>query len=194
MIATLSAIYSARMSIVPDDKNWTWVLERPCNECGFDASKFEPTTAPQAIFTNTAEWAAILAQAAAPLRPRGDVWSALEYGCHVRDVFRLYSVRLRLMLELDNPTFDNWDQNETAVTDCYDQQDPAVVARELVEAGHTLAHDFANVIGEQWARTGQRGDGAHFTIRTFAQYMIHDPIHHVHDARLGLLHLTSSEE
>ena len=25
------------MTIVPDDKNWTWVLERECPECGFDA-------------------------------------------------------------------------------------------------------------------------------------------------------------
>jgi hypothetical protein len=24
--------------IVPDTKDWTWVLERPCPECGFDAS------------------------------------------------------------------------------------------------------------------------------------------------------------
>jgi hypothetical protein len=22
------------MTIVPDDKDWTWVLERPCPECG----------------------------------------------------------------------------------------------------------------------------------------------------------------
>ena len=23
---------------MPDTKNWTWVLERPCAECGFDAA------------------------------------------------------------------------------------------------------------------------------------------------------------
>ena len=27
-----------RMSIEPDTKDWTWVLERPCPECGFDAA------------------------------------------------------------------------------------------------------------------------------------------------------------
>ena len=26
------------MPIEPDTKDWTWVLERPCPECGFDAS------------------------------------------------------------------------------------------------------------------------------------------------------------
>ena len=30
------------MPIVPDDKDWTWVLERPCPECGFDASTLAP--------------------------------------------------------------------------------------------------------------------------------------------------------
>ena len=28
------------MPIVPDTKDWTWVLERRCDECGFDASAF----------------------------------------------------------------------------------------------------------------------------------------------------------
>ncbi|HEX6658909.1 MAG TPA: hypothetical protein VF065_12545 [Ilumatobacter sp.] len=26
------------MAIVPDDKNWTWVLERPCPDCGLETS------------------------------------------------------------------------------------------------------------------------------------------------------------
>ena len=26
------------MEIVPDSKDWTWVLERRCPECGFDSS------------------------------------------------------------------------------------------------------------------------------------------------------------
>ena len=31
------------MAITPDTKNWTWVLEKPCPECAFDASTFEAT-------------------------------------------------------------------------------------------------------------------------------------------------------
>ena len=27
--------------IVPDDKDWTWVLERVCPECGFDARSID---------------------------------------------------------------------------------------------------------------------------------------------------------
>ena len=29
---------SAPDRIVPDTKDWTWVLERPCPECGFDTA------------------------------------------------------------------------------------------------------------------------------------------------------------
>jgi hypothetical protein len=41
------------------------------------------------------------------------------------------------------------------------------------------------VQGEQWNRTGTRSDGARFTVSSFAQYFIHDPVHHVHDVRHG---------
>ena len=30
--------YGAAMAIVPDDKDWTWVVQRPCPECGYDAT------------------------------------------------------------------------------------------------------------------------------------------------------------
>ncbi len=29
--------YLGRMAIIPDSKNWTWVLDETCRECGFDA-------------------------------------------------------------------------------------------------------------------------------------------------------------
>ncbi len=63
----------------------------------------------------------------------------------------------------------------------YDLQDPAVVGRELVDAGEVLADRFAAVAGDQWSRTGVRSDGAVFTVETFARYLAHDPIHHLWD-------------
>jgi hypothetical protein len=81
----------------------------------------------------------------------------------------------------DDPHYPNWDQDATAVQDRYGEQDPATVAKELTEAAHHLADRFTEVT--DWHRTGTRSDGAHFTIDTFARYFIHDPIHHLHDAR-----------
>jgi DinB superfamily len=114
-------------------------------------------------------------------RPRPDAWSPLEYACHVRDVFRIYLERLELMLTRDDPAFPNWDQDATAVDDRYGEQDPEVVSGELVVAADRLADAFAGVTGEQWQRTGRRGDGAHFTVESFGRYFIHDPIHHLYD-------------
>jgi len=170
------------VTIIPDTKDWTWVLERPCPECGFDTSAFAREEIATLLRANAAEWPEVLA-AADPVRdrPRPDTWSPLEYACHVRDVFRLYAQRLDLMLAQDGPAFANWDQDATAVEQRYREQDPAMVSAELVAAGEVLADGFAGVTGEQWARTGTRSDGVHFTVESFGRYLIHDPIHHLYD-------------
>lgn len=180
------------MAIVPDDKNWTWVLERPCPDCGFVAEQFDPATAPAALRANAARWVELLAAPGAATRPDDHTWSALEYGCHVRDVFRLYLFRLGLMLAEDGPQFPNWDQDATAVADRYDLQDPTVVAAELAQAAEALAAAYTNVRPDQLSRTGFRSDGAAFTIDSFTRYMVHDPVHHVWDVEQGYAALTSA--
>ena len=112
------------------------------------------------IRANAAAWRTPLNAPDAVRRPRPDRWSALEYGCHVRDVLKLYDYRLSLMLTEDNPLFPNWDQNETAIADRYDTQDPSTVAGELAAAADEIATRFAGVNGEQWDRSGRRSDGA----------------------------------
>ncbi len=173
------------MPIVPDDKNWTWVLERACPDCGFDASRFPAVEVAAAVRANADAWRPILADPRAAVRPDDATWSALEYGCHVRDVYRLYRYRLGLMLDHDDPAFPNWDQDVTAVEERYDLQDPATVAAELAVAAEELAAAFDGVAGDVWLRAGRRSDGASFTVDTFARYLVHDPIHHVVDAEVG---------
>ncbi len=180
------------MAIVPDDKNWTWVLERPCPDCGFVSDEFDPLTAPAAIRANADEWAALLQHPDVSTRPNDHTWSALEYGCHVRDVFRLYLYRLGLMMEHDGPHFPNWDQDVTAVDERYAEQQPATVSVELVAAANALADAFASVGSEHLGRTGYRSDGAAFTIDSFTRYMVHDPVHHVWDVRQGYAALAAA--
>jgi hypothetical protein len=171
--------------ITPDDKSWTWVLERACPDCGFDAPSVTRDAIVPLLRENIAAWPDLLWRAHATLRPTDDQWSAVEYGCHVRDVFRLYDERLARMLAEDGPHFANWDQDVTAVEDRYDLQDPAVVSDDLVAAGEVLAARFAQVADAQWERTGFRSDGAAFTVDTFARYLLHDPVHHVDDVERG---------
>jgi DinB superfamily len=170
------------MTIVPDTKDWTWVLRRPCPECGFDTQGIAVQAVPEMIMANAAAWQETLTGPGdARTRPGPGKWSAVEYGCHVRDVFRLYDQRLALMLSQDDPLFPNWDQDATAVAESYQDQDPAEVAVALSGAGQAIASRFAGVTGDQWQRTGRRSDGASFTVETFARYFIHDPVHHLYD-------------
>src|SRR3954465_10962590 len=103
------------MTIVPDDKDWTWVLERPCPECGFDAATADPTDVARRIRDTAGVYVAALVEDDARRRPSPDTWSPAEYACHVRDVHRVFADRLRLMIEEDDPQFENWDQGLAAV-------------------------------------------------------------------------------
>nr|MDQ3877028.1 DinB family protein [Actinomycetota bacterium] len=116
----------------------------------------------------------------------------LDYGCHVRDVFFLYDERLQLMHDQNDPLFPNWDQDDAAVSGRYEQEEPSAVAEEIERGAASLAERFDSVTGERWEREGRRSDGASFTVESFARYLIHDPIHHVHDVRSGYRRLRSS--
>lgn len=173
------------MAIVPDDKDWTWVLGRPCFDCGFDPASVSLVGLGDRVREIAARWPALLARPDATLRPTGDQWSALEYACHVRDVFRLFMYRLGLMLADDGVHFPNWDQDATAVAERYDLQDPAAVAGELLAAGADNAALWDTVSPDQYGRRGFRSDGAEFTVVTFGTYFVHDPIHHLDDVARG---------
>ena len=129
----------------------------------------------------TDPWPAVLTRPDAVQRPRPTTWSPLEYACHVRDVCRLFEQRLELMLTRDAPTFENWDQDETAVADRYGEQDPARVAGELNAAAASFAAAYARVPSDGWGRTGIRSNGSEFTVLTLGQYGLHDLRHHLWD-------------
>jgi DinB superfamily len=177
------------MTIIPDSKDWTWVLQRRCPECGLDTRSFPREAIAGMVRESAAAWASVLTTMEnVRQRPSPGTWSPLEYACHVRDVYRLYDERLRLMLETDDPHYPNWDQDAAAVAGHYGEQDPAQVLAELTQAAASVAGRFATVSGDQWQRTGVRGDGARFTVESFARYFIHDPIHHLADVTGRITH------
>jgi hypothetical protein len=171
--------------VEPDTKDWTWVLEQPCPECGYDPASVEVRELADLIHANTRGWYGALDNADAVVRPSPGVWSRLEYACHVRDVHRIFGDRVRLMLDNDDPLFANWDQDETAVQDAYGEQDRGVVSVELVEAAADIAAVFAGVTEDAWPRTGRRSNGSFFTVESIGRYYLHDIVHHLHDIGLA---------
>jgi hypothetical protein len=169
----------------PDDKDWTWVLLRPCPDCGYDAQSVPvDEIGPQALAAVAALRGALILENART-RPSPAVWSPLEYACHVRDVCLLFRTRLALILDQDDPMFANWDQDETALTERYWEQDPALVSAELDVASRDMVAAIEQVRPDQRPRRARRADGSLFTAETLCRYFLHDLVHHVHDVEVA---------
>lgn len=167
--------------VPPDTKDWTWVLDRACSECGLDAGSIYPGDLPHLLRANAQVWLALMGDPEVDVRPEPHVWSPLEYACHVHDVHQLFHERVTAMLTEDRPHFANWDQDVTAVEKRYADQVPAIVGPTLVASAYAVGDLYASVSGDTWDRTGLRSDGATFTVATIGRYHYHDVYHHLHD-------------
>jgi hypothetical protein len=169
------------VALEPDAKDWTWVITRACPECGFNPLAVQAKELPTTIRRDAASWAGALAATDARLRTRSDRWSTLEYGCHVRDALGIFDQRLALMLSEVDPTFANWDQDETARAGGYDLQDPTMVAGQLAAAAEVVARRYEEVQEDEWSRPGMRSNGSRFTVASLGTYLVHDVEHHLWD-------------
>jgi hypothetical protein len=167
--------------IEPDDKDWTWVLQQPCHDCGFDARSVGGPQVAASLRLNAARWPAVCSRVDVRARPEPGVWSPLEYACHVRDVCRVFESRVHLMLSQVDPAFESWNQDDAAIAGAYGAQDPEVVSAELSAAAQAAVASFGEVGDGNWQRTGRRTNGSIFTIETLGQYFLHDLTHHLHD-------------
>jgi len=171
-----------------DPKSWTFVLDNPCPECGYDGSKVAATEAPAKIRAEVPGYRARLSREITLVRRRPDAttWSALEYACHVRDACAKLAERANLILSKNDPTFLTWDEDETAANDRYNEQEPATVAYQLAVNAGKIADVFDHVSERAWQRAGTRsGDGARFTVDMLSRYALHELVHHRHDIDVG---------
>lgn len=176
-----STMDQAPLAPLPDDKDWTIVLTQPCAECGYDAASIEVARLPHLVRDAAAPWRAVLSRADAAQRPAPQVWSPLEYACHVRDLLTIFTGRLALMLAHDDPAFEDWDQDATALKERYWAQDPAVVAAGLAAAAEANAAGWDQVGEDDWRRRGLRSNGSRFTVDSLGRYLLHDLRHHLWD-------------
>lgn len=169
------------------DGDWTWVLERQCAQCGFDAQALRRDELAARMRVVGGSWRQLLGRGPMVEQLRdGDerTWTPLQYGCHVRDVFELFEDRTRKMLKKRKPpTFKDWNQEEAAIKDDYASQDPAKVAYALATNAGKYADVLDRVDGSEWDKQGSRSDGPVFTVESLARYALHDVEHHLWDAR-----------
>jgi S-DNA-T family DNA segregation ATPase FtsK/SpoIIIE len=156
-----------------------------CDECGLVYADISPAEIPGRLRDLGPAYQARLARDSALLRrrPAPDVWSALEYAGHVRDVLIFQRTRLALALREDCPTFTSMGREERAEREQYNEQDPAVVGAELTAAASAIAADFAALDDAGWRRTGIYNwpERAERSMLWLGRHTVHEGEHHLAD-------------
>ena len=158
-----------------------------CAECGFDYDTLERVDVPRA-FESLGE-AFRSALSASPddevlrRRPRPEVWSALEYACHVRDVFLWQRDRLYTALVEDKPTFARMYRDERVALARYNHQDPRVVASQVAFASALIAQAFADLEDAAWERRFVYNwpERQERDVGWLAAHTVHEGRHHLRD-------------
>ena len=177
--------YGGSMDVPPpvpgDTRDWTFVLQDGCNECGWQV--FSPRETPARLSRGALRWEAALQRPHVHARPARTVWSPLEYACHVRDMVRLLTTRVHAMVSHDDPRLANWDGDAKAVELRYWDEDPYRVAIEIEAATRAAVAALTPLTEDDWQRTGHRSDGVEFTVASMCLYIDHEMEHHLHDVR-----------
>jgi hypothetical protein len=113
-------------------------------------------------------------------RPAPDVWSPLEYACHVRDVLRVQRERIELTLRADEPEFEPMGRDERVLRDRYNEQDPRVVAQEIADANDALVRLLESLDDDQWRRRGWYNypNRELQTVQWIGTHTVHELLHH----------------
>jgi hypothetical protein len=78
-----------------------------CDACDFDGARYDDAALLDALRGLGPRWRSLLSEAGSELRarPEPEVWSALEYAAHSRDITALHAFRVEQALTLDEPSF-----------------------------------------------------------------------------------------
>ena len=114
-------------------------------------------------------------------RPAPRVWSPLEYGAHVRDVIRLFTERVAVIVSTDSPRFVGWDQEAAATAArAMTRWSPRSSPRRSPPTPTAWSGSSTRCPRGDWGRSGTR-DGREFTVEFLLRYLLHDVEHHWYD-------------
>lgn len=173
------------------DASWYGVVTAgsACVGCGLDATAGGPTGVGPQLLDQVHRWRRALLDAdddAVRRRPAAGTWSALEYGAHVRDTITVITERILRTLAEDRPELGWWD-HEAAVEDGYvNESHVETVVDDLDHNAARLREVLAQVRSDQWERVGTRRETEEFTVELQARFVLHEVVHHLHDAQASL--------
>lgn len=156
-----------------------------CAECGFVYDLASAADVPSLAREHAVEYADLLGADSVKLRERGkpDVWSPLEYACHVRDVLLAQRERVLAARRSDNPPSTAMGRDERVEHDGYAQQHPADVARQIRDAALLFANVLERLGDDDWERTlvFLYPEPADRSLRWLAVHTLHELRHHLMD-------------
>lgn len=158
-----------------------------CAECNFTYDLGHALKAGDAIRARIADVAQILCDSAVAVRarPQPDVWSPLEYGCHLRDVLIVQRERVLAARRQDRADCAAMGREERVEHDGYNDQDPASVARQITDAADLFSNVLARLSADDWNRTVLYNypETHERSLRWLAVHTVHDVQHHLLDIR-----------
>ena len=160
-------------------------LAGTCAECGFvyDLDRAEIVRRLEADAEAFVARLQELDDAAVRRRPAPDVWSPLEYACHLRDVLAVQHGRVELIQREEAPSLTPMRRDERAVEESYNEQSPAAVARELAAAARSLATQLSRLDDAGWTRTAMYNYPSPQlrTVEWIGAHTVHELQHHCRD-------------
>ncbi len=159
-----------------------------CDACGFDGARYDDDLLLRELRALGPRWRSLLAGAGSELRarPEPEVWSALEYAAHSRDIIALHVFGVEQALTLDEPSFPSIDGDLVdSVAASYGRADPDAVLDELEVQSTRLAQLADDAGPERWSR-GLSIGADRSDVRRLLEHALHDSLHHVDDVERGL--------
>lgn len=156
-----------------------------CQECGFNYETEAEVTA-TAIRDGAGEVGMLLRGPGEPRRRRQpDVWSPLEYGCHLRDMLLVQRERVLAARRTDRYVCTTMGRDERVDHDGYRDQDPEDVARQLTDAAQLFGNVLDRLGATDWTRVVVYNypEPTERSLRWVAAHTLHEVRHHLVDIR-----------
>lgn len=114
-------------------------------------------------------------------RPAPEVWSPVEYLCHVRDVFVSHLIRLHRARTEEDPGLEPMFNDLRTRRLRYGERDASSTLDELEAAVAGLLEEVERFRPEDWSRPVHRLPGEVRTARWLLRNAAHEGIHHLGD-------------
>jgi hypothetical protein len=119
-------------------------------------------------------------------RPEPDTWSAVEYLCHLRDVYMTTTIRLHRARTEALPVVEPMLNDLRARRFRYADSDVPAVLGELAAAVAGVADELRRVGPDGWDRRVLRRPGEERTVGWLLRHAAHEGRHHLADVERGL--------